>query len=96
MTDLTAATPPTARLRRSNWQLLMANRLATAGLFLFGFIVVLAILAPILPLSEPNITDQPNRLLPPLSADHLMGADRLGRDILARLIWSNQISLIVG
>jgi peptide/nickel transport system permease protein len=95
MTGLTVS-PSVPRKRRSNWQLLMANRLAAAGLFLFGFIALLAILAPVLPLPNPDITDQPNRLLPPLSDGHLLGTDHLGRDILARLIWGTQISLIVG
>ncbi|WP_338723945.1 dipeptide/oligopeptide/nickel ABC transporter permease/ATP-binding protein [Devosia sp. XK-2] len=90
---LTASEP---RKRRTNWQLLMANRLAAAGLFIFGFIVVLAVLAPILPLPNPDITDQPNRLLPPLSDGHLLGTDHLGRDILSRLIWGTQVSLLVG
>ncbi|WP_417308013.1 dipeptide/oligopeptide/nickel ABC transporter permease/ATP-binding protein [Devosia sp.] len=95
MTDL-AVTAPTEGKRRSNWQLLMANRLAAAGLFIFGFIVIVAILAPLLPLPDPNITDQPNRLLRPLSDGHLLGTDHLGRDILSRLIWGTQISLVVG
>ena len=95
MTDMTQ-TPPPSRKRRSNWQLLMANRLAAAGLFIFGLIVLIAVLAPLLPLPDPNITDQPNRLLPPLSEGHLLGTDHLGRDIVSRLIWGTQISLIVG
>ena len=95
MTDI-ALSPPPARKRRNNWQLLMANRLAAAGLFLFGFIVVLSLLAPILPMPHPDITDQPNRLLPPLSDGHLLGTDHLGRDILSRLIWGTQVSLLVG
>lgn len=95
MTDMTL-TASEPRKRRTNWQLLMANRLAAAGLFIFGFIVVLAVLAPILPLPNPDITDQPNRLLPPLSDGHLLGTDHLGRDILSRLIWGTQVSLLVG
>tara|TARA_R110002020_G_scaffold6321_16_gene26644 strand:+ start:4956 stop:6740 length:1785 start_codon:yes stop_codon:yes gene_type:complete len=89
-------TPPSPGKRRSNWQLLMANRLAAAGLFIFGFILLVAILAPLLPMPDPDITDQPNRLLPPLSQGHLLGTDHLGRDILSRLIWGTQISLVVG
>ncbi|UYN99802.1 MAG: dipeptide/oligopeptide/nickel ABC transporter permease/ATP-binding protein [Devosia sp.] len=96
MTDLPATVPPVAHQRRGNWQLLMANRLAAAGLFIFGFIVLVAVLAPILPLPNPDITDQPNRLLPPLSDGHLLGTDHLGRDILSRLIWGTQVSLLVG
>lgn len=96
MTDLIVPIPTSARKRRSNLQLLMANRLAAAGLFIFGFIVILALLAPILPIPNPDITDQPNRLLPPLSAGHLLGTDHLGRDIFSRLIWGTQVSLLVG
>ncbi len=96
MSDLPLTAPPPVRKRRGNWQLLMANRLAAAGLFIFGFIVIVALLAPILPMPHPDITDQPNRLLPPLSAGHLLGTDHLGRDILSRLIWGTQVSLLVG
>lgn len=94
MTD--TATPTVDRKRRNSWQLLLANRLAAAGLLLFGIIVLTALLAPVLPLADPNITDQPNRLLPPFSPDHLLGTDHLGRDILSRLIWGTQVSLLVG
>ena len=96
MTDMTLTAPSPARKRRSNWQLLMANRLAAAGLFIFGFIVILALLAPLLPIPNPDITDQPSRLLPPFSDGHLLGTDHLGRDILSRLIWGTQVSLLVG
>ncbi|KQT51826.1 peptide ABC transporter permease [Devosia sp. Leaf420] len=96
MTDLSVTTPVATRKRRSNLQLLLANRLAAAGLFIFGFIVILALLAPILPIPNPDITDQPNRLLSPLSEGHLLGTDHLGRDILSRLIWGTQVSLLVG
>jgi len=96
MTDLSVSAPPVSRKRRSGWDLLMANRLAAAGLFIFGFIVVVALLAPFLPLANPDITDQPNRLLPPFSDGHLLGTDHLGRDILSRLIWGTRVSLLVG
>src|SRR5690606_2169430 len=82
--------------RLSSWQLLMANRLAAAGLFILGGIVLLAVLAPVLPLPDPNITDQPNRPLPPLSDGHLLGTDHLGRDLLSRLLWGTQVSILVG
>ena len=92
MTVETVAPPS----RLSSWELLMANRLAAAGLFVLAAIVALAVLAPVLPLIDPNITDQPNRLLPPLSDGHLLGTDHLGRDILSRLIWGTQVSILVG
>jgi peptide/nickel transport system permease protein len=74
----------------------MAHRLAAAGMFILGGLVLLAILAPVLPLPNPDITDQPNRLLPPLSEGHLLGTDHLGRDLLSRLLWGTQVSIIVG
>src|SRR5690606_27465929 len=67
-----------------------------AGLFILGGIVLLAALAPVLPLPDPDITDQPNRLLPPLSDGHLLGTDHLGRDLLSRLLWGTQVSILVG
>ncbi|ODT81254.1 MAG: peptide ABC transporter permease [Pelagibacterium sp. SCN 64-44] len=96
MSDLPASVPPVIRQRRGNLQLLMTNRLAAAGLFIFGAIVIIALLAPLLPLPNPDITNQPSRLLPPLSPGHLLGTDHLGRDILSRLIWGTQVSLLVG
>jgi peptide/nickel transport system permease protein len=48
-------------------------------------IVCLALLAPVLPLQDPNATAPANRLLPPLSPGHLLGTDHLGRDLLSRL-----------
>jgi len=34
--------------------------------------------------------------LAPMSADHWLGADQLGRDVLSRIIWGAQISMFVG
>ena len=98
MTDVVAPTtvPPVVSSRLSSWQLLMANRLAAGGLFVLAIIVLLAILAPVLPLPDPDVTDQPNRLLRPFSPGHLLGTDHLGRDILSRLLWGTQVSLLVG
>ena len=63
-----------------------------------GFIVVLAILAlgvSVLPLPDPTGQSVLFRLKPP-SADHLLGTDRLGRDILSRVLWGARLALIVG
>jgi peptide/nickel transport system permease protein len=63
-----------------------------------GFIVVLAVLAlgvSVLPLPDPTSQSVLFRLKPP-SADHLLGTDRLGRDILSRVLWGARLALIVG
>jgi peptide/nickel transport system permease protein len=58
-------------------------------------IVVAAALAPLLPLPRPTDMDMLERRMPP-SAAHWLGTDRLGRDMLSRLIFGARISLTVG
>ncbi len=94
MTDIAAPAPTSTRL--SAWRLLLANRLAAAGFFLLSALVLLALLAPVLPLQDPNITAQAERLRPVFSPGHVLGTDHLGRDILSRIIWGTQTSLLVG
>jgi len=78
------------------WRRLRRNRLAVAGLVVLAVTVLLALIAPLLPLADPAATDTANRLLPPLSPDHVLGTDHLGRDILSRLVWGGRVSLSVG
>ena len=94
MTDIVATPPPSTRL--SAWSLLLANRLAAAGFFILSALVLLALLAPVLPLPDPDVTAQADRLKPVLTPGHLLGTDHLGRDVLSRLIWGTQTSLLVG
>ena len=58
-------------------------------------IVVAAALADLLPLPSPTDMDMLERRMPP-SAAHWLGTDRLGRDMLSRLIHGARISLTVG
>ena len=59
-----------------------------------GLIVLAAALADVLPLPSPTDMDMLERRAPP-SAAHWLGTDRLGRDMLARLIHGARISLTV-
>jgi peptide/nickel transport system permease protein len=77
-------------------RLVFRNRLAGFGAIVLGLIVVLALLAPLLPLHPPNETDTANRFLRPLSEGHVLGTDHLGRDLLSRLVWGTRLSLAVG
>lgn len=54
------------------------------GLILVGLFVAAALLGPFLTAQAPLAADLGNRLAPP-GADHWLGTDELGRDILARL-----------
>jgi peptide/nickel transport system permease protein len=72
------------------------NRLAVFALLALVAAVALAILAPYLPLGDPDAVDTPNRLRPPLTPGHPLGTDEFGRDLLARLIWGARVSLLAG
>ena len=74
---------------------LKSNRLA-----LFGstFIILLVILAIFTPLISPYDYAEQNRALGaiPPNAQHLLGTDYLGRDLLTRMLYGSRISLLVG
>ncbi len=72
------------------------NRVAVFGAALIGVIAVIALLAPVLPLADPDHTDLARRMAPPFSPHALLGTDQLGRDMLSRLVWGTRVSLLVG
>src|SRR6056300_1018441 len=78
------------------WQRLNRNRLSTVGLLMLGLIFVLCLMTPWLPLPDPDATDLANRLKTPLTSNHWLGTDELGRDLLSRLLWGTRVSLVVG
>src|SRR5258708_37228325 len=77
---------------------LVRHRLALASLtFLIG-LLVLSLAAPLiadLRGVDPTATDLFRRLEPP-SAEHWLGTDDLGRDLLQRLLDGGRVSLLVG
>jgi len=54
------------------------------------------VLAPWLPLLDPDAVDTPNRLQAPLAPGHVLGTDEFGRDMLSRLVWGARVSLLAG
>jgi peptide/nickel transport system permease protein len=76
--------------------LLARNRLALAGGIVMAVVVLLALLTPILPLADPDVTNTSNRFQPIFSDGALLGTDHLGRDLLSRLMWGTRLSLAVG
>jgi len=57
--------------------------------------ILLAVLASVLPLKNPNFQDYSSVNVGP-SAHHLLGTDDLGRDLLARVIFGSRVSLVIG
>ena len=78
------------------FKVLSRNRLALAGLIVMGLVVFLALITPLLPLADPDVTDTPNRFKPPFSEGAILGTDHLGRDLLSRLMWGTRLSLAMG
>lgn len=76
--------------------LLARNRLALAGGVVMAAVVLLALLTPILPLADPDVTNTSNRFQPIFSQGAVLGTDHLGRDLLSRLMWGTRLSLAVG
>ena len=89
-----AAEKPKARENRA-WKKMKRNRSAIAGLVIIAFFTLLAIAAPLLPLADPLATSWGAIRKAP-SAAHWLGTDDIGRDVLSRMIWGSQASLMAG
>ena len=66
-----------------------------AGLLVLLLFGAAALLAPVLSPADPLAQNVVEGLRPP-SSEHLLGTDKLGRDILSRLLYGARISLMVG
>jgi len=74
----------------------LAHRLALLGLVMISLLTLLCVFGPyVLPYDSLHI-DLRARFAPPLTGQHYLGTDPLGRDIAARLLMAGRISLMVG
>ena len=60
-----------------------------------GLLLILAVLAPVLPIPDPNTSFAEIARKGP-SAGHLLGGDTIGRDLLSRIIYGTRASFAVG
>ncbi len=74
--------------------LIKKSPLTVLGLSLTVFLILVAILAPIIAPYDPIKQDLKHRLQPP-SWEHPFGTDQLGRDIFSRVVWGARISLFI-
>ncbi len=74
---------------------LVRNRLAVAGGVVVACLIVVAAAPERFARHDPNRIEILKILAPP-SADHPLGTDELGRDVLARMVYGSRISLEVG
>ncbi len=74
---------------------LLRHRLALVGVVVTTVFVVVALFAPLIAPYSPSAQNLAEDLRPSSPA-HLLGQDKLGRDILSRVIYGSRISLQVG
>lgn len=82
-------------LAKRNWNKLKRNKLAMVGLGIILFLMITALFAPLLTQYEQNGVDLKSRLEPP-SIKHLLGTDKVGRDVYARMLYGGRTSILVG
>lgn len=72
----------------------LGRKLAVVGLILIIILILTALFADLLAPYDPNQIDFSVKLQSP-SAQHLLGTDSVGRDILSRIIYGSRTSLLV-
>ena len=77
------------------------RKLPLIPLGIIAVFVLVAILAPLLSPADPHEQTLRNRFKPPVweeggSWKYALGTDRLGRDMLSRIIWGSRVSLAAG
>ena len=76
------------------WGRLKQNRAAVFSAYIIGFIILLAILAPLISPYSFESQDLYSTYVSPSSA-HWLGTDELGRDMLSRLLYGARISMAI-
>lgn len=75
------------------WSRFRRNSLAVAALIYLMVMALVAISAPLLA-REPNKVNLDQRLRPP-GAEHWLGTDELGRDVMQRIVHGSRVTLVV-
>lgn len=80
---------------RKNLRKFMNNKLAMIGFFFVVLMVLASVFAPLLTSYDPNKISLGEQARPP-SAEHILGTDKLGRDVFARVLYGGRISILIG
>ena len=89
---------PPQSMRAILWRRFLEHRLAVGSGLVLLLLIAAAMAAPLVEAAlglDPNRVDLLGRFQPP-SAEHPLGTDELGRDLLLRLLYGGQVSLLVG
>ncbi len=95
MSNTTAAAANHSKpiVRQSLFKRLLKNPMGLVTMAIILLVTLVAIFAPLISPFDPNLTD-PAAIMTPPDGVHLLGTDSAGRDVLARLIFGSQTTLI--
>lgn len=74
---------------------LLANKLTVTGIVIFVIILLACLCAPLLTKYDPLQVDMKSILKPP-SSEHILGTDKIGRDIFTRILYGGRLSILIG
>ncbi len=80
---------------QDTWRKFKKNKLALTGLIFLSLMILAVILVPMLSPYTYEMQDLSNKNMLP-SLEHPFGTDKLGRDILVRVMYGGRISLSIG
>jgi peptide/nickel transport system permease protein len=72
------------------------HRSAVIGGVVVAFILVVALIAPLISTHDPLFLDPVARLTAPGNDGHILGTDNFGRDTYSRVVYGSRVSLLVG
>ena len=75
---------------------LLHNRAGVVSMIVLGVLVLTCLGAALLSPYDPDLGQVADRLQPIGTPGHILGTDDQGRDMLSRLLWGGQLSLLAG
>jgi len=98
--EVIAAGASPVAARQATWRRLARLRWGVGAAGVLLLIIATAVFAPLIAPHDPLAVDIRHRLSPPAwmehgTAEHLLGTDQVGRDLLARMIYGGRVSLAV-
>ncbi len=88
--DTAVAKPQRAEV----WRRLRRNKLAMVSMVFLALLILAAIFAPLI--APYGYAERTNQFRQGPSWDHLMGTDRIGRDVFSRVLYGARVSLRIG
>jgi peptide/nickel transport system permease protein len=91
---------PVVAARPASWRLALGSPQCVFGAILVALFVFLGVFGPVLAPYHYDDQDLASQYRPPIwaggQADHPLGTDQFGRDVLSRLLYGARVSLLVG